>query len=117
ASASAVVGVPLVVEFRDLWAGNPYFDRGSSTLRRLEGRALARASAVVTVTEGCQAVLLELHPEIAERLRVFPNGFQSSLLSRREPLSQGDPATLIHAGSLYGDRTAESLVGALARPE
>src|SRR5205814_8762041 len=30
ASASAVVGVPLVVEFRDLWAGNPYFDRGSS---------------------------------------------------------------------------------------
>jgi glycosyltransferase involved in cell wall biosynthesis len=117
ASAAAVAGAPLIVEFRDLWAGNPYFDRGSSLLRRLEGRALARAGAVVTVTEGCRAALLGLHPEIDERLHVLPNGFESALLSRREPVPQGDRATLIHAGSLYGDRTAESLIAALARPE
>jgi glycosyltransferase involved in cell wall biosynthesis len=114
ASASAVVGAPVVVEFRDLWAGNPYFDRGSSMLRRLEGRALADASAVVTVTDGCHAVLSRLHPEIAGRLHVIPNGFEPSLLSRREPASQDGLAKLIHAGSLYGDRTAESLVRALA---
>jgi glycosyltransferase involved in cell wall biosynthesis len=117
ASASAVVGAPLVVEFRDLWAGNPFFDRGSPLIRRLEGRALKKASAVVTVTDGCRAVLLELHPEIADRLHVLPNGFESSLLMRRLPAPVDDPATLIHAGSLYGERTAENLVGALARPE
>jgi glycosyltransferase involved in cell wall biosynthesis len=116
-SAAAVTGAPLIVELRDLWAGNPYFDRGSPLLRRLEARALAHARAVVTVTEGCEAVLLELHPEIADRLHVLPNGFEPSLLSRREPARPDGPATLIHAGSLYGDRTAESLVGALARPE
>jgi glycosyltransferase involved in cell wall biosynthesis len=117
AAASAVTSAPLIVEFRDLWAGNPYFDRGSALLPRLEGRALARASAVVTVTDGCREVLLELHPELAGRLHVFPNGFESSLLSRREPAPRDDRATLIHAGSLYGDRTAESLVAALGRPE
>jgi glycosyltransferase involved in cell wall biosynthesis len=117
ASASAVVGAPLVVEFRDLWAGNPFFDRGSPLLHRLEGRALTKASAVVTVTDGCRAVLLELHPEIAERLHVLPNGFESSLLGRRQPLLEQDPPMLIHAGSLYGDRTAESLIDALARPQ
>jgi glycosyltransferase involved in cell wall biosynthesis len=117
ASAAAVAGAPLVVELRDLWAGNPYFDRGSPLLRRLEARALADAHAVVTVTDGCRAVLLELHPEIADRLHVLPNGFEPSLLRRREPARRDGLATLIHAGSLYGDRTAESLVGALTRPE
>lgn len=117
ASAAAVAGAPLIVELRDLWAGNPYFDRGSPLLRRLEARTLAQASAVVTVTDGCRAVLLELHPEIADRLHVLPNGFEPSLLSRREPARRDGPATLIHAGSLYGDRTGESLVGALDRPE
>jgi glycosyltransferase involved in cell wall biosynthesis len=117
ASASAVAGAPLVVEFRDLWAGNPFFDRGSPLIRSLEGRALAKASAVVTVTEGFRAVLLALHPEIADRLHVLPNGFESSVLMRRRPAPEGDAATLIHAGSLYGDRTAESLIDALARTE
>jgi glycosyltransferase involved in cell wall biosynthesis len=117
ASAAAVTGAPLIVEFRDLWAGNPFFDRGSPLLRRFEARALAPTSAVVTVTQGCRAVLLELHPEIADKLHVLPNGFESSLLSKRKPARQGRLSTLIHAGSLYGDRTAESLVVALARPE
>jgi len=117
AAASAVVDAPLVVEFRDLWAGNPFFDRGSPLIRRLEGRAVAKADAVVTVTDGCRTVLLEIHPEIADRLHVLPNGFESSLLMRRQPAPEDDPATLIHAGSLYGDRTAESLIVALTRPE
>ena len=116
-SASAVKGTPLIVELRDLWAGNPYFDRGSSLLLRLEGRALTHVRAVVTVTEGCRETLLALHPEIADRLHLLTNGFESSLLDRREPPPQDDRPTLIHAGSLYGERTAESLIAALTRPE
>src|SRR5438128_2154530 len=85
AAASAVTGTPLIVELRDLWAGNPYFDRGSPLLLRLERRALAHASGVVTVTVGCRETLLRLHPEIADRLRLLTNGFESSLLDRREP--------------------------------
>ncbi len=118
--AAAVAGeVPLIAELRDLWAGNPYFDRGSSILSRLEGRALSHAEAVVTVTDGCRANLLRLHPEIDMRLHVLPNGFDPSLLERRSERARprGEPASLIHAGALYGDRTAEVLVAALSRPE
>ncbi len=117
ATAAVADSVPLVAEFRDLWAGNPYFDRGSRLLSRLEGRVLVRAAAVVTVTEGCREGLLALHPNIAPRLHVLPNGFDPALLDRRTAPPGSEPATLIHAGALYGDRTAEALLEALARPE
>ncbi len=116
-AATAVAdGVPLIAELRDLWAGNPYFDRGSRLLPALEGRAFEHAAAVVTVTEGCRDKLLELHPEIAPRLQVLPNGFDALLLERRTggAWPREGRVTLIHAGALYGDRTAEPLLKALA---
>jgi glycosyltransferase involved in cell wall biosynthesis len=119
AAAGAGISEPLVIELRDLWAGNPYFDRGGPVLRALQRRVLERAAAVVTVTEGCRETLIRLHPELARQIELLPNGFDPSLLTRRsthERMSIG-PAKLIHAGVLYGDRTAESLLTALARPE
>lgn len=118
-AATAVIDeTPLVADLRDLWAGNPYYDRGSGVLARLQRRALVRAAAVVTVTDGCRDKLLELHPELAERVHVLPNGFDPELLKRRAaPPRHAGPATLIFAGALYGEHTAESLVAALNRPE
>jgi glycosyltransferase involved in cell wall biosynthesis len=119
AAATTVGDTPFVAEFRDLWAGAPYFDRGGRLLPRLETTALANADAVVTVTDGFRDRLLSLHPEIASRLHVLANGFDPTLLSRRRPVGPGrrGRATLIHAGALYGDRTAVSLISAMARPE
>lgn len=118
-AATGVVGeLPLVLEFRDLWAGNPYYDRGSRLLESLQGRAVARAAAVVTVTEGCREGLLQLHPSLASRLHVLPNGFEPVLLDRRTvPTPHEGPARLVYAGALYGEHTAEALVDALAQPE
>jgi glycosyltransferase involved in cell wall biosynthesis len=119
-ATSAVAGdVPMIADLRDLWAGHPYYDRGSPLLARLEGRAFAQAAAVVTVTDGCRDNLLKLHPELAPRLHVLTNGFDPALLARRaeRPAPHGGPAKLIFAGALYGDHTAEALVAALARPE
>ena len=119
ATAAVTVDVPLVADLRDLWAGHPYYDRGSPLLARLERRALAQAAAVVTVTDGCRDGLLTLHPELAQRVRVLPNGFNPTLLGRRteRPAPHAGPATLIFAGALYGDHTAEALIAAFARPE
>ncbi len=118
-AAAAVVGdAPLIVELRDLWAGNPYFDRESAILPALQRRALRHSAAVVTVTDGCREGLLAVDPEVRQRLHVFPNGFDSALLARRVPTPTGAGIrTLIHAGALYGDRTAEQLLVALAEPE
>jgi glycosyltransferase involved in cell wall biosynthesis len=119
-AAGAVVGqTPFVVDLRDLWAGSPYYDRGSRLLAAIQARTLAQAAAIVTVTEGCRDALLKLHPEIAPDLYVFPNGFDPRLVHRRRKVSRkaNGYATLIHAGALYGDRTAEPLLAALKRPE
>jgi glycosyltransferase involved in cell wall biosynthesis len=111
-------GVPFVAEMRDVWAGNPYFDAGGTLLTRLEKRAFARAGTVVTVTESCASHMRGLHPEIAPRLEVLPNGYDPVLLQLRDrPREAAERATLVHAGTLYGDRSAVTLLRALARPE
>ena len=46
AAGRAVGEVPLVVELRDLWAGNAAFDRGGPILRRAESGVVKRAAAV-----------------------------------------------------------------------
>src|SRR5262249_54890003 len=83
AAAGSDLFAPLVVELRALWAGNPYFDRGGPLLPALQSRLLQRTAAVVTVTEGCRQTLARLHPELAPRIEVLPNGFDPSLLGRR----------------------------------
>jgi glycosyltransferase involved in cell wall biosynthesis len=113
---AARAGLPAVVELRDLWAGNPYFDAGGEALARIEAPTLRAAAAVVTVTPGCVRRLSDLHPELGARLHLLPNGFDPALLERRSPprVHTGDRAVLLHAGTLYGDRTADSLIAALS---
>lgn len=108
---------PLVAELRDLWAGNPYFDAGGNVLTRIEAPSLRRAAAVVTVTDGCRERLLAMHPELAPRTHLLPNGFDPRLLERRSPPPPAERLTVLHAGSLYADRTAVALLRAAARPE
>lgn len=114
-ATAAVTGeTPLVADVRDLWAGNPYYDRGSRVMAGLQGWALNRSDAVVTVTEGCRENLLAIHPEIAGRLQVLPNGFDPVLLARRRPAAPHDgPARLVYAGALYGEHNAVGLADAL----
>lgn len=115
-------GVPVVAELRDLWAGNPFFDAGGRLLPAIERSSLQHADAVVTVTPTCRETLLNLHPELGPRVRLLPNGFDPALLKLRDdsprPLGSRDHrTTLIHAGALYGDRSAAHLVRALSRPD
>lgn len=118
AAVAPGAGLPLVGELRDLWAANPFYDVDGRLLTRIEAPALRRCDAVVSVTDGCRDRLLALHPDLAERFELIPNGFDPVLLERRRPTPAHDgPAVLLHAGTLYGDRTAEPLVRVLRRPE
>jgi glycosyltransferase involved in cell wall biosynthesis len=114
--------VPVVAELRDLWAGNPFFDAGGKLLSAIEAPSLRHANAVVTVTPACRDTLLKVHPELGSSVRLLPNGFDPALLKLRDGGSppcgtDGRRATLIHAGALYGDRSAAHLVRALSRPD
>ncbi len=109
---------PLVADMRDNWAGHPMYDAGGRTLTKVEGRALAKAAAVVTVTDRMAGLLRRIHPESAAKVRLMPNGFDPALLARRTPPRAAWPekVTLIHPGVLYGDRRVDELLEALARP-
>ena len=109
---------PLVVDMRDNWAGHPTYDAGGSLLQRVEGRALAGVDRLVAVTAGMADKLARMHPGVAGRITLMPNGYDPRLLERRRatPAAWPEPLTLIHPGVLYGDRGIGGLLDALARP-
>ncbi len=106
-------GPPLVLELRDLWAGNPLFDRGGPILPALERSVVARASAVVVTTPEAAADVRGRHP--GREVSVITNGFADELLDlRREPEGK-PPLTIVHSGSLTVDRPLAPLLDVLAR--
>jgi glycosyltransferase involved in cell wall biosynthesis len=105
---------PLVVELRDLWAGNPAFDRRGGLLGRLERWVFERAAAVVATTPEAVADLRARHPEAAASIHEIPNGFEPSLLDRRASQPAGSPLEILHSGTLTVDRPLRPLLTALA---
>ena len=112
AARRAAGGTPLVVELRDLWAGNPAFDRGGPVLPRLESWVVDGASAVVGVTPEAADDLRRRHP--GARVEEIPNGFEPALLAMRTTSTAG--TTIIHSGTLTKDRPLEPLLRALRPP-
>lgn len=112
-------GVPLVADMRDPWAGSLFYDAGGTLLTDIERRAFATAAAIVAVTDPMLADMRARHPEAAGRMHVLPNGFDPDILAlRSHPPADWDGrrVTLIHPGTLYGERSVDVLVAALSRP-
>jgi hypothetical protein len=102
--------VPCIQELRD----PPSFDRRALArspayvrrMKRLEGACLARAAAVIALTPGVRARLLELHPELEqERVHVVTNGYPAEMTADPS-LSGRDPHrfTVTYVGSFRRDR-------------
>jgi hypothetical protein len=106
------IGCRLLVDFRDLWTGNPYYPFGA--LRRMvdtraEKRVLARADAVTTVTE-------PLAETLGGDTRAIYTGIDPSPW-RTSPYER-DPRALrlVHTGTTYsGRRDLRPLADAIAR--
>jgi len=111
AAARAAGDCPLVVELRDLWAGNPAFDRGGPILRRAESRVVKRAAAVVAVTPEAADDLRRRHP--GARIEEIPNGFEPELLTMRR---ETNGTTILHSGTLTKDRPLAPLLASLKPP-
>jgi glycosyltransferase involved in cell wall biosynthesis len=109
AAHRARADVPLVVELRDLWAGNPAFDRGGPVLRRIESSVVDASAAVIGVTPEAAADLQARHP--GARVEEIPNGFEPALIAMRTPSRGG--TTIIHSGTLTKDRPLEPLLRVL----
>lgn len=115
--------VPLVVELRDLWAGNPAFDVGGPVLSTVEDWLLQAARRVVACTPEAVSDLSLRHPEIDERVVEIPNGFDPEIRSIVKPVVNSNSEhrsrrilTLLHSGTLTAARPIMPLVRALGDP-
>jgi len=115
--AMASSRLPLIIDLRDLWAGNPAYDSGGRALTRAEAWVLRRAQAAVVCTPEAAIDLRGRHRTIAARVHVVTNGFEKELLARRRaPAPRGDRMlTILHSGTLTLYRPLTPLLRVLRR--
>lgn len=111
--------VPLVVDYRDPWNSGYYpLDRPPAVADRevaLERRVLQRAAAVVTVSVSFGDKLSKLVQDdsgFMEKLMLIENGYDPIFVENLESIGGNGPV-LLHAGSLYAQRSPEPLFAAL----
>jgi glycosyltransferase involved in cell wall biosynthesis len=114
--------VPLVVELRDLWAGNPAFDAGGRVLSKIEDWLLREARRVIACTPEAVSDLRLRHPHERRRIVEIPNGFDPEIGSIAPPGPDGEAKledgsrrtlTLLHSGTLTPARPVAPLIRAL----
>jgi glycosyltransferase involved in cell wall biosynthesis len=106
--------VPFVVDMRDLWAGNPAFDREGPLLPWIERWIFARADIVIVCAAECLVSIGRRHPALKDRFRLIPNGFEPELVALRSQASWSHrPLTILHSGVLTANRPLSPLLKAL----
>ncbi|WP_083330801.1 glycosyltransferase [Halofilum ochraceum] len=109
-------GRPLIIDFRDAWSLNPHAAWTSSLykrrIERLERRAITEAERIILNTPGALRLYQRAYPEYADRFVCIPNGYDA--LHTAYPRTAGDPFTIMHVGTLYGARSPERVLQALA---
>ena len=114
-----ITGLPWVADFRDPWARAPWRESLSPLARTaaaaFERRVVARADAVIFSTHTNRNEYAAHYGEdAAARFFVVPNGCDPEELRGLERTSPATEFVIVHAGSLYGARTPEPLLGAIA---
>lgn len=107
-------GLPWIADYRDLWTGNPYLQRGPARARAeraLERFLIRRAQAVTTISQPLAASLKRVHGRPAA---VIPNGYDPREWSPYETTRPRD-FEFCYTGSMYdGRRSPRLLFEALA---
>jgi hypothetical protein len=125
ARVGAGTRAPLVIELRDLWAGNPAFDAGGRLLSKVEDWLLSEAQRVVVCTPEAVSDLRARHPELGGQVVGIPNGFDPRIGSIAAPVAgkyrarenrSRSTLTLLHSGTLTPARPLAPLLRALGDP-
>ncbi|MGM0601408.1 MAG: glycosyltransferase, partial [Candidatus Rifleibacteriota bacterium] len=105
-------GLPWIADFRDLWSQNPYYPYiklRQHIDRKLEKRVLAKADALVTVSEPLAQQLRQLHN--SKPVKTITNGFDPNEIIDADLEKK---FTIIYAGKFYqGKRDPAKLFVAL----
>lgn len=109
------LGCPYVLDYRDLWSGNPYVDRPSSrrAIER-ERRLLAGCAAAIAVSPGLAQALHDRFG-VGPKVHLLTNGFDAEELATVSPRDFGQFA-LVYAGRFYPPKSVVTpILRALSR--
>ena len=102
-------GLPLVLDFRDVWSG--FYSRGFqpgkasplrlNLIRRLEGRLVRDAAAVLTASPSHGHELARLYHQPEAKFTWLPNGFDPADFADQAAPLPTDKFTLVFTGTLF----------------
>jgi len=103
-------GLPLILDFRDLWVDNPVprwiTPLHKAICRRIETRLSRRATRLIGVSPAMCRHLRERHQKEEANVECIPNGFDPALLpravDRRDLRDENRPLRICFTGSVYG---------------
>ena len=104
------MGLPLVLDFRDVWSG--FYSRGYQPgkagrlrlelTRRLEGRLVRGAAAVITASPSHARELARLYGGPPDKFTWIPNGFDpADFAGEPPPAPEGGKFTLLYTGTIF----------------
>lgn len=108
--------LPLFVDLRDDWLGNPRHRYPTAWHRRLharlERRVLRQATGMSVISEAMRAAVVARHPELAERVRVLPQGFDPADFDPGVDPPRDGVFRLLYSGMFYDAQRPDTfLVG------
>jgi len=105
------LGLPLIVDFRDDWVGNPRHIYPTPPHRRLhvrqERRVLQDASAVTTINRPILDCLQTRHKHLKIPGHVIPHGYEEQHASTATRTNHRKKLRLVHTGVFYDAQTPE----------
>jgi glycosyltransferase involved in cell wall biosynthesis len=111
--------VKWVADFRDGWVQNPVFFDPPTALHRafstaLERRVVRRADLIITVSDPITEHCRQLVPGLEEKCVTIPNGFDEDDFRDLKRMAH-KKFTISYTGTLFGRRTPEPLLRAIAQ--
>lgn len=108
------LGIPWVMHLSDPWVDNPY-RKAHATEKTMEADCILRANHITVTTENQAAFYRSKYPEHAAKISVSPNIMPDIAPAAVSPeLSPHRELQMVYAGNLYGARSPEPLIKALA---
>lgn len=112
--------VPLVVDYRDAWVGNPFnfyatpFHRAFA--RRLEEGVLRDADKIVVVQRKIKELLITQYPFLGfNDVSIIPHGFDPDDFAKPGPLPRTDKMRFTYSGYFYEKATPKYFLTALSQ--
>lgn len=112
-------GPPWVCDFRDAWTRMPNYPHTNPVQlaieRSMERAVLRRADCILTTTEPTARDFAKIHPPIAQRTHVIPNGYDPELFDFSRPSSyqRGEKLRFVFTGTQLLGQDVGRFVGSL----